>query len=130
MAFTLTSIAPATVCYLGGDSLTLTGTFATGVAYNVRVGSESCISGIAGQGTHIYSYDGATLTAFVPKLGEQTSFDVSMHGSNGDIGTLPKALKTISQFYLSEVFSLRGILPSNYALGARAFYALPNVVPQ
>lgn len=130
MALDLTAIAPEIVSCVGGDLIVFNGTFSIGTPYTGRIGSLTCTSGIPGQANVLYSYDGSTLTAYVPTLRANTIYDVAVHDAQGSIVFLVGALKADADFYLTEIFSLRSILPSNYALGPRAFFDLPNVVSQ
>jgi hypothetical protein len=131
MATSLQSVAPLYVDYNGGDQITLTGQFVTGVAYTARVGEQVVYSGIAGRGNLLYSLDGTTLTGYCPPLqSSEATYDVSVYASSAGMSFLAGALRAVPSFYLSEVFSLRSILPLNYLLGPRDFSALPPVVPK
>jgi hypothetical protein len=131
----ITSSSPSIVSRNGGDNVVLTGVFPQGMPLYVTVSAPDAklyqaMSGVAGNGRQIYSYDGKTLSIFLPNLrnyATETAFGIAVDTTDplgaGYVSaavTLASAFTIRPDFFATQVYALRSVLPLDYATGPRS----------
>lgn len=129
MAFSITEVDKTEVFEDGGRKIIISGTFESGVSYNVYIGDHRdstdaiCYSGIPDQGNEIYPELNSTLIAYTPLLLPSGEFPYSVtviNTSTSETQTLIDILYVRLKQYFNRVYKYRSMLNPKYKSGPKA----------
>lgn len=118
LSLLITAVSPGFISRVGGDLVTLYGTFPTNELYTISIDGEIAYSGVSGQGTVCRSIDGTSLTFVMPMfktIGVKTIGLTASPSNNTDsIG-----ITVLERNFNSTVYRVRRRFPPNAETGSR-----------
>lgn len=119
----LDAVAPERASRLGGELITVTGSFDTAESYTVTVGGVAAYSGVAGQGNTISPTSDTELSFVLPPLGtgSKTIVVTEVGGSSANI-----SLTILERNFGSASFEMRRLFPRWQGVGPRSLELEPQ----